>query len=155
MARYRDGEFGMARRRSLCLRAPNTKLVRFGSGCPRKNQTVPVFSLAAIPDDASFDRLIVISWLGGEAFRKLVGKLIAADIVTLFGRLRGALARAMPAATFSIAAVDRSGGTGRRHHSSVGTILGSLGPKIARPSQRRRPKGPQRSPLTFGPTNSA
>ena len=44
---------------------------------------VPVFSLATIPDDASFDTLIVTSWPGGDAFRRLVGKLITPEIVAV------------------------------------------------------------------------
>jgi hypothetical protein len=40
-----------------------------------------VFSLATLPDDASFDRLVITSWLGSEAFRRLITKLITADIV--------------------------------------------------------------------------
>ena len=43
----------------------------------------PIFSLATIPDDATFDRLIVTAWPGGDAFRRLVGKLITGDIVTV------------------------------------------------------------------------
>jgi hypothetical protein len=44
---------------------------------------LPVFSLATIPDDASFARLIVTSWPGSDAFRRLVGKLITPDIVAI------------------------------------------------------------------------
>lgn len=44
---------------------------------------VPVFSLATIPENASFDRLIVASWPGGEAFRRIVGKLITPDIIAV------------------------------------------------------------------------
>lgn len=44
---------------------------------------VPIFSLATIPDDASFDTLIVTSWPGGDAFRRLVGKLITPEIIAV------------------------------------------------------------------------
>jgi len=44
---------------------------------------VPVFSLATIPDDSSFDTLLVASWPGGDAFRRLVGKLITPDIIAV------------------------------------------------------------------------
>lgn len=44
---------------------------------------VTVFSLATIPDDACFDTLIVTSWPGSDAFRRLVGKLITPELVAV------------------------------------------------------------------------
>ena len=44
---------------------------------------LPVFSLATIPDDAAFDQLIVVSWPGSDAFRRLIAKLITPDIVSV------------------------------------------------------------------------
>ena len=44
---------------------------------------LPVFSLATIPDDASFSQLIITSWPGSEAFRRLAGKLLTPNIVAI------------------------------------------------------------------------
>jgi hypothetical protein len=44
---------------------------------------LPVLSQATIPEDASFDRLIVTSWPGADAFKRLIAKLLAPDIVAV------------------------------------------------------------------------
>lgn len=44
---------------------------------------LPVFSLATVPDDAIFDRVIIASWPGADSFRRLAGRLITPDIVAV------------------------------------------------------------------------
>ncbi len=48
-----------------------------------KHADVSVHTIGTLGDEATFDFLVVTSWLGGDAFRKLAGRLIAPNIVAL------------------------------------------------------------------------